>query len=134
MDNSLGDKINCCFCDKDLSPNSEGTSARPIKYKCPACGRIYCSAVCFTSHKDIFECSGIRDRTPYVHLASYDQKQFLDDYFFLEAVNNKIEYAQKVLKVTKRPSNCISKKKRVRKIKRKTTVQSTQVAESRQIE
>lgn len=119
MENNPSDKINCCFCDKDLSPNAEGTSTRPIKYKCPACGRIYCSAVCFTSHKDIFECSGIRDRIPYVHISKFDQKQFLDDYFFLESVNSKIESAQKILKATKRPVNGISKKRKVKKLRTK---------------
>lgn len=103
MENHLSDKINCCFCDKNLSPCDKDTTTKPIKYKCPACERIYCSAKCSQLHKDIFECSGVRERTPYVPLSKFDQKQFLDDYFFLEAVNNKVEYAQRVFSHIKRP-------------------------------
>lgn len=102
--------INCCFCDLNLSPHKstnslvEGESERNqllkrsiTKYKCPACERYYCSAICSSAHKNKFNCSGIRDKTPYVHLSKFDQKQFLDDYFFLEDVNKKIETSQRIL-------------------------------------
>ena len=87
---SLKSSTNCCCCDKDLTPGS-------IKYKCPGCERLYCKADCFKGHKEKFSCIGIRDRVPYVHLSRFDQKQFLDDYFFLEDIGTKIERAQRVL-------------------------------------
>lgn len=90
--------INCCFCDKNLSPGENQQATKPstiTKYKCPACERVYCSADCCSGHKEKFSCPGIRNPTPYVHLSKFDQKQFLDDYFFLEKVGNKIESAQR---------------------------------------
>lgn len=106
-------QINCCFCNKDLSTPScqsvgEQTKIVINKYKCPSCERLYCSANCSSGHKDKFDCSGTRDRTPYVHLSKFDQKQFLDDYFFLEEVNKKIETAHRKLpelKVNKKGGN-----------------------------
>lgn len=91
--------LNCCFCDKNLSPESQNSSKSIVKYKCPACDKIYCSADCCGGHKEKFNCPGIRNRTPYVHLSKFDQRQFLDDYFFLEEVNNKIEKSQRVLPI-----------------------------------
>jgi hypothetical protein len=94
-----GPVINCCFCDKDLSPGQNRTDikASTTKYRCPGCERIYCSADCCNGHKEKFSCAGIRNSTPYVHLSKFDQKQFLDDYFFLEKVGNKIDNAQRAL-------------------------------------
>lgn len=90
---------NCCFCDKNLSPGDDHTTTSNtiIKYKCPGCERIYCSANCCSGHKEKFSCSGVRNSTPYVHLAQFDQRQFLDDYFFLERLNSKIDSAQRIL-------------------------------------
>lgn len=90
--------INCCFCDKNLSSvDGEGGSQSIIKYKCPGCAKVYCSANCCSGHKEKFSCSAVRNRTPYVSLSKFDQKQFLDDYFFLEEINGKIDSAQRVL-------------------------------------
>lgn len=92
--------VNCCFCDKNLSPGDKETQTKSIiKYKCPGCERLYCSANCCGGHKEKFSCSGLRDQTPYVPLSKFDQKQFLDDYFFLEKINSEIERAQRVLPV-----------------------------------
>lgn len=100
----------CCYCDKDLSSSSssskqegqdlEATADIVIatsisKYKCPACERLYCSANCCVGHKDKFDCSGIRNPIPFVQLAQFDQKHFLDDFFFLEGVNSKLETLQR---------------------------------------
>lgn len=94
---------NCCFCDKDLSPSDQSsTKSSVIKYKCPACERIYCSANCFGGHKEKYDCSGVRNKIPYVNLSQFDQKQFLDDYFFLEEVNKKIESAHRALPTLKK--------------------------------
>lgn len=79
----------CCICDKDLSTNS-------LVYKCPACTRPYCQANCCKIHKEQFECTGVRDKTPYVHKSSYDEKQFIDDYLFLEEINQQIGTKQKL--------------------------------------
>lgn len=109
----------CCFCDKNLLPNiNKGTTngqsiqQSPIrqsnKYKCPGCERLYCSADCFAGHKEKFQCTGVRNKIPYVHMKNFDQKQFLDDYFFLEEVNNKIEDAHRLLPVSRRKLNPVS--------------------------
>lgn len=114
MESYSSDSINCCFCDKDLSPGDNKTKNSIIKYKCPGCERFYCSAICSSGHKEKFACSGTRNKTPYVHLSKFDQKQFLDDYFFLEEVNNKIENAQRCLNQLKphRKTNINNKSKR----------------------
>lgn len=73
----------CCAC------NSQDS----VSYKCPGCSRKYCSVACCKEHKSTFGCDGKRKRFPYVPLGAFDQKQFLDDYFFLEEVNQKIDNA-----------------------------------------
>lgn len=111
--------IICCSCDKNLSPCDVGGDDNKLKtitrYKCPGCGRFYCSASCCSSHKDKFDCLGIRDQTPYVPLDKFDQKQFLDDFFFLEKINGQIERAQRILprlKVRQNPNPLNTKSKR----------------------
>jgi len=114
-------QINCCFCDKDLSSkniDSDGEKCKVtvVKYKCPACERVYCSADCCSGHKHKFDCSGVRLKTPYVHMSKFDQKQFLDDYFFLEDINSKIDRASRNLSVVTAKRS--SKRKRLgRKLK-----------------
>lgn len=92
--------INCCFCDKLLSSQGEEETKLTINkiniYKCPACERKYCSANCCTGHKEKYDCCGERNKTPYVRLDQFDQKQFLDDYFFLENVKQKLDTAHRV--------------------------------------
>lgn len=105
MENKPSELINCCFCDKDLSPGSQDSSIKIIKYKCPGCERIYCSARCSEGHKEKYCCLGSRDRTPYVPLSKFDQKQFLDDYFFLESVNEKLDSAHRTLDQLRRRVN-----------------------------
>ena len=93
------DPNSCCYCEKDFTE-------RPQRYRCPGCERLYCSSACCIGHKQKYSCSGIRSKTPYVHRSNYEQKQFLDDYFFLEDVNNKIDKAARVLpKIIKTASN-----------------------------
>lgn len=111
--------FNCCFCDKDLSPSSQDNDNRIIKYKCPGCERLYCKTDCFIGHKDKFQCLGSRNKTPYVHLSNFDQKQFLDDYFFLEEVNQKLESVQRVIPKLKSNKNHNTKQRRNRKSKAK---------------
>lgn len=103
MENLASNPINCCFCDKNLSPSGTNNDIRVVKYKCPACERLYCSATCSSGHKEKFACPGVRNKTPYVPINQFDQKQFLDDYFFLEEVNSKIEKAHKILPELNKP-------------------------------
>lgn len=121
MENNSSKSVYCCFCDKDLSTSDQSSGSREIKYKCPACEKFYCNSNCFTGHKDKLDCPGVRDKTPYIHLSKFDQKQFLDDYFFLEEVNNKIETSQRILsQLRKDPSKkTVIKKKKYRSKSRK---------------
>lgn len=105
------ESINCCFCDKDLSTSENNKKSLVIKYKCPGCERIYCSANCSSGHKDKFDCAGVRNKTPYIHLSKFDQKQFLDDYFFLEEVNEKIESAHRAIPKFEAKKKTTSRKK-----------------------
>lgn len=95
--------IICCNCDININPNTNSISNTviagegPKKYKCPGCHRIYCSAHCSQGHKIKFDCSGSRNRTPYVKLSEFDQKQFLDDYFFLETVGQRLEASKRII-------------------------------------
>lgn len=97
MENLSVISINCCFCDINLTSDKRVESKSVTKYKCPACERLYCTADCFRGHKEKFNCSGVRNKTPYVHISKFDQKQFLDDYFFLEEVNKKVETLHRIL-------------------------------------
>lgn len=100
MENQTDQITNCCFCDKLLSSRGEEgekqTYNKIITYKCPACERKYCSANCCTGHKEKYDCCGVRNKTPYVKLDRFDQKQFLDDYFFLEEVKQKLDTVHRV--------------------------------------
>lgn len=128
--------INCCFCDKDLSPGDSIESTKSItKYKCPGCGRTYCSADCCSGHKEKFSCSGIRDQTPYVHIKNFNQKQFLDDFFFLEKISIEIERKQRILprlriKAQSDPNNKSSRRRNRNNYRRKNKPQAVQPSSS----
>jgi len=127
MENPPSKSINCCFCDKDLSQKTCSKPSVTVRYKCPGCERVYCSADCFGGHKEKFSCSGVRNKTPYIHLANFDQKQFIDDYLFLEEVNNRIDSAHRSLSESTKGisrSNISKKRKwrsRVRRQNKKKT-------------
>src|SRR5690349_9919803 len=53
-----------------------------MKYKCPRCGRVSCSLECCTKHKVQFECNGKRDRTAYVSMQEYKEKNLCNDFHF----------------------------------------------------
>lgn len=100
----------CCFCDKNISysENKDQPKKKIIVYKCPGCERKYCSVNCCSGHKQKYHCSGSRVRTPYVKLSEFGQAQFLDDYFFLEDVNQKLETISRIsskLPRTSHPAN-----------------------------
>lgn len=109
MENYSTKSINCCFCDKDLSPDHQNKLKSPIKYRCPSCERLYCQPDCFSGHKEKFSCSGVRNKTPYIHLSKFDQQHFLDDYFFLEGISNKLENSHRILPELKPTSTSGSK-------------------------
>ena len=45
------------------------------KYRCPRCNIRTCSAGCVKAHKDDTGCTGKRDRTAYVSLREFDDRQ-----------------------------------------------------------
>lgn len=99
MDEVSPDFNSCCVCDINLKSDTQRDATNHIlSYKCPACTRKYCSVKCCNDHKTKFECSGLRNKTPYISLAKFDQSQFLDDYFFLEGINEDLERSQRKIK------------------------------------
>ena len=57
----------CCICESN-----------DVKYKCPKCNFRSCSLVCVSEHKISFECTGVRDRTPFVKISQFTENQFHD--------------------------------------------------------
>ncbi|RWS04226.1 box C/D snoRNA protein 1-like protein [Dinothrombium tinctorium] len=64
---------------------------KPSKYRCPCCEANTCSLNCCKMHKIQFDCNGLRNRIQFKRLSDFDQKQFLDDYFFLEDTDRSID-------------------------------------------
>lgn len=56
------------------------------KYKCPGCDLRSCSLPCVRAHKERTSCSGKRNRTTFVPIASFDDNRLLSDYNLLEEV------------------------------------------------
>ena len=77
----LDDKA-CCIC-----------KSRDVKYRCPECQLRTCCLDCVKKHKDVFSCSGKREKTLFVKMSDFDQKEFLNDYFFLEETEQLIDRA-----------------------------------------
>ncbi|TPX56069.1 hypothetical protein CcCBS67573_g09387 [Chytriomyces confervae] len=61
-----------------------GSCSKPSKYKCPRCLAPSCSMLCVQTHKTTSNCSGIRDKTQYVSLRTFDSSQLASDFAFLE--------------------------------------------------
>jgi len=70
----------CCVCDTTL-----------LKYRCPGCGFRTCSFDCVKKHKVLFDCTGKRDKIPFVKLSEFSEEQFHDDFSFLEETGNAID-------------------------------------------
>lgn len=66
------------------------------KYKCPGCGTKTCSLECVNSHKKTTNCTGKRDRTSFLPLASFTDKQLISDYHFLEEALRERDSAKKL--------------------------------------
>jgi hypothetical protein len=76
-----------------LAPSTNIPSARNLcaqcqsqeaRYKCPQCQVRTCSVPCVQAHKRSLNCSGVRNRTQYVPLESYDENMLFSDYQLLE--------------------------------------------------
>lgn len=65
------------------------------KYKCPRCLVRTCSVSCVKLHKIKLTCSGIRDKTCYTPMSSYNENNLLSDYFFLEDVEKSVDVARR---------------------------------------
>eukprot|EP00250_Pteridium_aquilinum_P018153 c23969_g6_i1 orf=117-1037(+) len=64
----------------------EECNKEATKYKCPGCSFRSCSLPCVRAHKQRTSCSGKRDRTAFVPIASFDDTHLLSDYNLLEEV------------------------------------------------
>jgi hypothetical protein len=56
------------------------------KYTCPKCLLKTCSLACSKSHKNIYNCTGARDKTAFIPKESYSIQNLTSDYHFLEDV------------------------------------------------
>ena len=65
----------CCVC-----------GATAPRYRCPRCEQRTCSVGCVRAHKTESGCDGKRDRTAYISIASFSDRQFSSDFYFLEEV------------------------------------------------
>jgi hypothetical protein len=54
------------------------------KYTCPGCDMKTCSLRCCKEHKLTKNCNGIRDKTKFVKLTEFSEKELISDYSFLE--------------------------------------------------
>ncbi|KIO30946.1 hypothetical protein M407DRAFT_20070 [Tulasnella calospora MUT 4182] len=62
----------------------------PSKYTCPRCSFKSCSLPCSTTHKVLYNCSGVRDPVSYVPMNRYGWGTLMNDYTYLEGVGRKV--------------------------------------------
>jgi len=65
----LNEQINqkeCCIC-KSVS----------TKYRCPSCLLSTCSLNCCQTHKQKFNCNGVRDKLAFVKMKDYSEQEFI---------------------------------------------------------
>ncbi|KAG8892912.1 hypothetical protein FRC01_013884, partial [Tulasnella sp. 417] len=62
----------------------------PSKYTCPRCSFKSCSLPCSTTHKVLYNCSGVRDPVTYVPMNRYGWGTLMNDYTYLEGVGRKV--------------------------------------------
>ncbi|KAG8975983.1 hypothetical protein FRB90_009359, partial [Tulasnella sp. 427] len=62
----------------------------PSKYTCPRCSFKSCSLPCSTTHKVLYNCSGVRDPVSYVPMNRYGWTNLMNDYTYLEGVDRKV--------------------------------------------
>lgn len=61
------------------------------KYTCPGCNLKTCSVKCCKEHKILKNCNGVRDKTKYIKLTEFSEKELLSDYTFLEEQSRLID-------------------------------------------
>lgn len=59
------------------APLCEQCGAAASKYRCPGCSRRSCSLACVNAHKAQHGCSGKRDRTAYVPLKEFGDREVM---------------------------------------------------------
>jgi HIT zinc finger len=59
-------------------------------YTCPRCAFKSCSLVCSNGHKEVWNCSQVRDKTAYVPMNQYGLGTLANDYVYLEEVGRKV--------------------------------------------
>jgi hypothetical protein len=77
---------------------------KPAVYKCPGCNRRSCSATCSTEHKEVFSCSGKRNKAAYVPLNKYTWGSMMDDYTYLEDCGRQISEWGKTIAAQRLPA------------------------------
>eukprot|EP00126_Sphaerothecum_destruens_P010475 Sdes_comp20751_c0_seq1m16673 len=65
----------CCLCENQP------------KYKCPRCEKQTCSLDCVKNHKQLFSCSGKRNRTEFIPISEYSASTFFSDFTLLEEIS-----------------------------------------------
>lgn len=61
------------------------------KYTCPACSKKTCSLKCCQTHKQLSKCTGVRDKTKFVKISEFSERELLSDYSFLEEQSRLID-------------------------------------------
>ncbi|XP_060603820.1 box C/D snoRNA protein 1-like [Ruditapes philippinarum] len=64
-------------------------SEAEAKYRCPRCNTETCCLECVKQHKVNTDCSGQRDKTAYVKLSDFNDRNLLNDYRLLEDTGRK---------------------------------------------
>lgn len=62
----------------------EVCGANEAKYTCPKCEVKTCCLACVRIHKKELECDGIRDRTKFIRMKNFTDRDLLSDYRMLE--------------------------------------------------
>jgi hypothetical protein len=65
------------------------------KYKCPACAVKTCSLKCCKTHKELYSCNGQRDKTKFVKLNEFSERELMNDYNFLEEQSRLVDNTQR---------------------------------------
>ncbi|XP_062511110.1 box C/D snoRNA protein 1-like [Corticium candelabrum] len=66
-----------------------------VKYRCPGCNRRTCSLQCVRDHKERWSCDGRRNKTKYISIGKYSDKELLSDYRFLEETSRLADRASR---------------------------------------
>ena len=67
-----------------MSTKCEMCHLNEHKYKCPKCELKTCSLVCCKNHKTDTNCDGKREKTKFLKMDEFTERELLNDYRFLE--------------------------------------------------